>query len=43
LPQHDDALAGLWVALHAGCCTARVLALLKTDSRFMRGSARDFR
>jgi len=43
LPQHDDALAGLWVALHEGCCTARVFALLKTDSRFMRGSSSDSR
>jgi len=43
LPQHDDALAGLWVALHSGCCTARVFALLKSDSRFMRGSSSNFR
>ncbi len=34
LPRHDDALAGFWVALHAGCCTSPSLLLLKTDSRF---------
>jgi hypothetical protein len=43
LPPHDDALAGLWVAWHRGCCTARVFELLRTDSRFTSRFARDFR
>ena len=43
LPSHDDALAALWVALHGRCCTERVFALLKIDSRFTRGSSSDFR
>lgn len=43
LPQHDDGLAGFWVALHLGCCTAAVLALLEGDSRFSREFERDFR
>jgi hypothetical protein len=34
LPEHDDALAGLWIMLHATCCTAPVFLLLKNDVRF---------
>ena len=39
LPEHDDALAGLWIVLHATCCTAPVFLLLKNDSRFASGAA----
>jgi hypothetical protein len=34
LARHDDVLAGLWIALHAGCCTAPAISLLENDSRF---------
>lgn len=34
LGQHDDLLAGIWVMLHADCCTAPSILLLKNDSRF---------
>ena len=34
LPRHDDVLAGLWIALHARCCTAPSFSLLRNDSRF---------
>lgn len=34
-PPHDDALIGLWIALHREDCTALVFWLLENDSRFM--------
>lgn len=34
LHRHDDLLAGLWVMLHADCCTAPCMLMLKNDSRF---------
>ena len=38
LPRHDDVLTGVWVVLHAACCTAPSFALLKNDSRFASGT-----
>lgn len=32
LPPHDDALVGLWIALHMDHCTARVNALLLDEN-----------
>jgi hypothetical protein len=34
LPRHDEVLTGIWIVLHALCCTAPSFALLENDSRF---------
>lgn len=34
LGVHDDLLTGILVMLHADCCTAPSILLLKNDSRF---------
>jgi len=42
LPRHDEALIGVWVALHSGCCTKRAFALLTSDARFTSRFTSDF-
>ena len=38
LDRHNDMLAGMWIVLHATCCTAPSFLLLKNDIRFSSGS-----
>jgi len=38
LDRHNDMLTGMWIVLHATCCTAPSFLLLKNDIRFKSGS-----